>query len=78
MALSYKSRRGWALVVLVLELPAYIVAVISILGLLTRPPIWVEFCVYVGVGVIWALPFRFLFKGIGQPDPNKSDAPKRE
>ena len=71
MALSYKARRRLALAVLVLGLPAYIVLVISILALLGRPGIFVELCVYVGLGIAWALPLRFLFKGIGQPDPDK-------
>jgi hypothetical protein len=32
----------------------------------------VELAIYVGLGVIWALPFKAVFKGVGQPDP---DAP---
>jgi uncharacterized protein (DUF983 family) len=74
MGLSYKARRRWSLVILLLGLPAYIVAAVTIMNLLDRPPIWVEFVVYVALGIIWALPFRFVFKGIGQPDPDA--APK--
>jgi uncharacterized protein (DUF983 family) len=74
MGLSYKARRRWSLVILLLGLPAYIVAAVTIMNLLDRPPIWVEFVVYVALGIIWALPFRFVFKGIGQPDPGA--APK--
>ncbi|WP_370159077.1 DUF2842 domain-containing protein, partial [Salipiger bermudensis] len=33
----------------------------------------VELLVYVVLGVLWALPFKFIFKGVGQPDP---DAPR--
>ncbi|WP_424965551.1 MULTISPECIES: DUF2842 domain-containing protein [unclassified Dinoroseobacter] len=71
MALSYKARRRWALVILLLGLPAYIVAAVTILNLLDRPPFWVELSVYVGLGIIWAVPFKFVFKGIGQPDPDQ-------
>ncbi|MEM9971335.1 MAG: DUF2842 domain-containing protein, partial [Pseudomonadota bacterium] len=35
-----------------------------------RPSIWVEFAIYVGLGVIWALPLKAVFKGIGQADPD--------
>ena len=72
MALSYKSRRRLALLLLVVGLPAYIIAAVTIMNLLDRPSIWIELLVYVGLGVLWALPFKAVFKGIGQADP---DAP---
>ena len=75
MTLSYKARRRWALVILLVGLPAYIVAAVSIMTWLDRPPIWVEFAVYVALGVIWAIPFRAVFRGFGQADP---DAPRGE
>lgn len=75
MALSYKSRRRLALLLLVVGLPAYIIAAVTLMNLLDRPPIWVELLVYIGLGVLWALPFKAVFKGIGQADP---DAPKDE
>jgi branched-subunit amino acid transport protein len=70
MALSYKARRRWSLVILLVGLPVYIVVAVTIINLLDRPPIWVEFLVYVALGVVWALPFKGVFKGIGQPDPD--------
>jgi hypothetical protein len=73
MALSYKARRRWSLVILLLGLPAYIVAAVTIMSTLERPPVWVEFLIYVALGVIWALPFRFVFRGIGKPDPERTD-----
>ena len=73
--LSYKSRRRLALVLLLVGLPAYIIAAVSVMTWLDRPQIWVELLVYVGLGVLWALPFKAVFKGIGQADP---DAPKVE
>ncbi|MFT4149886.1 MAG: DUF2842 domain-containing protein [Paracoccaceae bacterium] len=72
-ALSYKSRKRLALLILILGLPLYIAVVWGIMGAMTeRPPILVELAIYVGLGVVWALPFRFVFKGVGQADP---DAP---
>jgi len=70
MALSYKARRRWALVILLLGIPVYIVAVISILNWLDRPPLVVEFFVYLVLGIAWALPFRAIFRGVGQADPD--------
>ena len=68
MGLSYKRRRLLALLVLVVGLPAYIVLAVSVLNWIGRPPFWVELGVYVLLGVLWALPLKFLFKGIGKAD----------
>lgn len=73
MALSWKARRRWSLVVLLVGLPAYIVAVITVLNMLGRPPLVVEFLVYVVLGIVWAIPFRAVFRGIGKPDPDAED-----
>ena len=70
MALSYKARRGLSLLILLVGLPAYIVVAISVVGLMDRPPFWLELSVYLGLGVLWAIPFRHVFRGIGQIDPD--------
>jgi len=72
MALSYRTRKRLALVILLLGLPLYVVLAWGIMGALDRPPIWLELLIYVGLGFLWALPFRAVFRGVGQPDP---DAP---
>ena len=69
MALSYKARRRLSLVILILGLPLYIGVVWGIMGVLDRPPIWLELLIYIGLGFLWALPFKFVFKGVGQADP---------
>ena len=69
MKLSWKARRRWALAILVLAVPAYIVAAVSLLALFDRPSFWVELAVYVGLGILWVLPLKPIFKGIGQPEP---------
>lgn len=71
--LSYKARRRWSLVILLVGLPAYVVAVVTVLNLLDRPPIWLELLVYIGLGLLWALPFKFVFRGVGQADPDSKD-----
>jgi len=70
MALSYAARKRWALVILLIGLPVYVVAAVTLVGLLERPSVLVELAIYVALGFAWALPFRFIFRGIGQPDPD--------
>ena len=70
MALSYRARRRWALVVLVVGLPLYIVVAVNVVGLFDRPPLWLELGIYILLGVLWILPFKSLFRGIGQADPD--------
>jgi hypothetical protein len=69
MALGYKARRRWALVILLIGMPVYVVLALNLVDLFERPSLLVELAVYVGLGVLWVLPFRFIFRGIGQPDP---------
>ncbi|QBF32752.1 DUF2842 domain-containing protein [Thalassococcus sp. S3] len=69
--LSYKARRRWSLVILLVGLPAYIVAAVTIMNLLDRPPLWIEFLIYLLLGIVWALPFKFIFRGVGQADPDE-------
>ena len=70
MMLSYKTRRRLSLLILLVGLPLYIVAAVTILNWLDRPPIWVEVPVYLILGFLWMVPFRFVFIGIGQVDPD--------
>ena len=77
MALSYKARKRWALVVLVFGIPVYIIMAVTILNWLYPDPdflpsVWVQLAIYVGLGVLWIFPLKALFKGIGQADPDQS------
>jgi hypothetical protein len=72
MALSYKARKRWALVILLVGMPLYVVVAVNVIDLFERPSILVELGVYVILGFLWALPFRFIFRGIGQPDPDEA------
>ncbi|MFN3723566.1 MAG: DUF2842 domain-containing protein [Paracoccaceae bacterium] len=70
MALSYKARRRLSLLVLLIGLPVYIVVAVSLVNWIDRPSILIEFLVYVGLGLLWMLPLRPIFLGVGQPDPD--------
>jgi hypothetical protein len=58
----------------VVGLPLYIVVAVSVVNWADarfgRLPILAELGVYVGLGFLWALPFRKVFRGVGQADPN--------
>lgn len=71
MALSYKARRRWSLFILLIGLPAYIIVAVTVVNLFDRPSFLVELLIYVALGIVWALPFRAVFRGIGQPDPDR-------
>lgn len=75
MALSHKARKRWSLLVLLVGLPLYVVVAVTVMNVVfpdptARPPIWAELGIYVGLGVLWAFPLKFVFKGIGQADPD--------
>jgi|GEM_PF-45737 len=68
--LSYKARRRWSLVILLIGLPIYVVVAVTAVDMLQRPSFLVELAIYVGLGFLWALPFKFVFLGVGQADPD--------
>lgn len=73
----------WLTLLLLIGLPIYLILAASILGQLTQPqaagggeivkPLhWlVELFVYIGLGVVWALPLRGLVAGVGRVAPVK-------
>ena len=75
MALGYKARKRWSLVVLLVALPAYIVAAVTLTDWLRARyeglPMLVELIVFVVLGVVWILPLKRVFIGVGQPDPDE-------
>ena len=73
MALGYKARRRWSLVILLIGLPLYVVAAVNVIDLFDRPPFWIELAVYVVLGFLWAMPFKFVFKGVGKEDPDQQN-----
>lgn len=67
--MSLKTRKLLCLLVLLVGLPIYIVASIWVISLFERPSFLVEILVYVVLGILWALPFRSLFRGVARADP---------
>jgi hypothetical protein len=78
MALAYKTRRRLALLVLVVGLPLYIIVAVNLVDWASarwgRLPFLAELGVFIGLGILWAMPLKSLFRGIGQPDPETKQA----
>ena len=72
MALGYKARRRWSLVLLLVGLPAYVVVAITVVNWFDRPGFVVELIIYIALGIVWALPFRAVFRGVGKADPDQT------
>ena len=70
MALSYKARKRWALFVLLVVMPAYVVLAVSLMNSIARLPLWLEVPAYMLLGFGWIVPFKRVFTGVGQPDPD--------
>ncbi|TBN43637.1 DUF2842 domain-containing protein [Paracoccus subflavus] len=68
--MNLKTRKRLSLLILVIGLPLYVVVAVSLVNWMDarfgRQPILVELAVYVALGILWALPFRRVFTGIGQ------------
>lgn len=68
--MDLKTRKRLSLLVLLVWMPLYIVAVVSLMGWIERqwgrPPFLVELLVYVVLGVLWVVPFRKVFLGVGR------------
>ena len=54
MTLSWRARRRWALLILLLGMPLYVVVAVNVIGLFERPPVWLELVIYVALGFLWA------------------------
>jgi len=74
MALSYRARRRLSLLILLVGLPVWIVVAVTVVDLFPRAPFWLEALIYVALGIVWVLPFKAVFTGIGQPDPDAEQA----
>ena len=75
MALSYKARKRWSIFALVVALPLYIVVTVNVVEMFDRPPFLVELLIYVVLGIVWTIPLKKVFLGVGKPDP---DAPPEQ
>jgi hypothetical protein len=79
--LSYRTRRRLSLLILVVGLPAYIALAVTLVNWMDRvfgrQGVLAELAIYVALGVLWALPFRSVFRGVGQADPDGQEAPAK-
>ena len=70
--MDLKTRKRWSLVILLIGLPLYIMVAVTLMNWLDRSfgrlPILVEVLVYVALGILWALPFKRVFTGIGKDE----------
>lgn len=64
--LSLKLKKIFSLLILLVGLPVYIILSITVLNFLDRPPIIVELGIYLILGILWALPFKYIFMGVGK------------
>ena len=67
--LSWRARRRLALLILVIGLPVYVIVAVTVVNQFERPGIWTELAIWVGLGIVWVLPLRHLFRGIGRDEP---------
>ena len=72
MKLSLRSRKVFALLILCVALPVYIFVAVTIVGLFERPHMLVEFGIYAFAGILWALPFKSVFLGVGAKDAHQN------
>lgn len=81
MALRYKTRKRLALLILIVGVPLYIVMAVTLAdwlrGVTGRQSILIELLIFVGLGVVWIVPLKPIFKGIGQADPDAGPSPER-
>ncbi|MBO9454921.1 DUF2842 domain-containing protein [Paracoccus sp. R12_1] len=68
--MDLKTRKRLSLLILVLGLPGYVVVAVTLVNWMDarwgRQPIWIELLVYVGLGLIWIVPLKRIFTGIGR------------
>ena len=75
MTLGYKARKRLSLLILLVGMPIYVVLAVSLMSTIQRLPIWLEVPCYLALGLAWIVPFKAVFLGIGQPDPDADNPP---
>lgn len=73
MPMTHRTRKRLALLILLVGMPLWVVVAATVVGWMDRPSIWVELLIYIGLGVVWVLPFRKVFLGVAQADPAERD-----
>ena len=66
--MSYKLKRRLSLLILVVGLPVYIILIVNLIASFDRPNFIVELFIYLLSGIVWAFPFKSVFRGVGQAE----------
>ena len=66
--MSYKLKRRLSLFILIVGLPIYVIIIINLISSFDRPNFLVELLIYLFSGIVWALPLRSVFRGVGQAE----------
>lgn len=74
--MAYRTRKLLCILVLMIGLPAYVAVAMWVVSLFDRPPFLLELAIYVGLGVLWALPLKALFRGMGRAGPGQEEPPR--
>ena len=66
--MSYKLKRRLSLFILIVGLPIYVILIVNLISRFDRPNFLVELLIYLLSGIVWALPLRSVFRGVGQAE----------
>ena len=66
--MSYKLKRRLSLFILIVGLPLYVILIVNVISSFDRPNFLVELLIYLLSGIVWALPLRSVFRGVGQAE----------
>ena len=66
--MSYKLKRRLSLFILIVGLPLYVLLIVNLISSFDRPNFLVELLIYLLSGIVWALPLRSVFRGVGQAE----------
>ena len=66
--MSYKLKRRLSLFILIVGLPVYVILIVNLISSFDRPNFLVELLIYLLSGIVWALPLRSVFRGVGQAE----------
>ena len=66
--MSYKLKRRLSLFILIVGLPLYVIFIVNLISSFDRPNFLVELLIYFLSGIVWALPLRSVFRGVGQAE----------
>ena len=66
--MSYKLKRRLSLFILIVGLPIYVIIIVNLISSFDRPNFLVELLIYLLSGIVWALPLKSVFRGVGQAE----------